>query len=467
MLLRSCSHASAVRRPALASRANVVTRALLRSSVISDPGPKRVLQPTYVREATRPDVKRSAAASDGIPSEGAAAEPEGCNFTQSVFNVVNVVMGVGLLSLPYALKSAGWVGLVLLMLMGYIAAYTGKALVECSNAIVKKQKLDVKAVGYEDIGQAAFGKLGRLIVSSMIYCELGGCCAMMFILMGDNMFNLLGQALAKTQAEYMVLGALLMIPTVWLPDLKALSFLGIFGIGATLTVAASVAITLFTGSYTAGAVTHMAVWSSFPLVFGILTICYSGHGVFPSIQASMEKPEEFPKVLNVAYTIVAITCAFIGGAGYYMFGSNAADVIVFNLPAGVLVTLCSCVILINPIAKFAVTMEPVAAALTRKITGGPSLAGLQRIALRTGLSIALLFAASKVPMLALVMSLLGSFLTISISVTMPALCHLVLLKDELTPSQKAWDYFVTALGLLFATLGTMASVATIMAKLQS
>ncbi len=36
-----------------------------------------------------------------------------------------MVMGVGLLSLPYALKSAGWIGLVLLMLMGYIAAYTG------------------------------------------------------------------------------------------------------------------------------------------------------------------------------------------------------------------------------------------------------------------------------------------------------------------------------------------------------
>ena len=45
--------------------------------------------------------------------------------TQAVFNVVNVMMGVGLLSLPFALKSSGWVGLVLLWLMGIVANSTG------------------------------------------------------------------------------------------------------------------------------------------------------------------------------------------------------------------------------------------------------------------------------------------------------------------------------------------------------
>jgi hypothetical protein len=38
---------------------------------------------------------------------------------------VNVMMGVGLLSLPFALKSSGWVGLGLLWLMGLVTNYTG------------------------------------------------------------------------------------------------------------------------------------------------------------------------------------------------------------------------------------------------------------------------------------------------------------------------------------------------------
>lgn len=46
----------------------------------------------------------------------------------------------------------------------------------------------------------------------------------------------------------------------------------------------------------AGAVTDPALLATLPLVFGIMTFCYSGHGVFPSIQASMKEPEKFPQV---------------------------------------------------------------------------------------------------------------------------------------------------------------------------
>ena len=170
---------------------------------------------------------------------------------------------------------------------------------------------------------------------------------------GDNMYNLMGNALATSAGAYMLLGAILIIPTVWLPDLRALSFLGVFGVTATCTVAISVspdvliahkgrvllqmsltscalilffgytgfllhrmsrrytsvdklwwptntwlqvAYTLFTGSFPPGAVTHTAVWPTLPLVFGIMTFCYSGHGVFPAIQASMSEPEAFPQV---------------------------------------------------------------------------------------------------------------------------------------------------------------------------
>ena len=43
---------------------------------------------------------------------------------------------------------------------------------------------------------------------------------------GDNLFQLLGPRYAPDSAAYMLLAALVMIPTVWLPDLKTLSSLG-------------------------------------------------------------------------------------------------------------------------------------------------------------------------------------------------------------------------------------------------
>jgi hypothetical protein len=58
---------------------------------------------------------------------------------------------------------------------------------------------------------------------------------------GDNLFSLCGvQSFASNAATWMLAAAALMIPTVWLPDLKALSGLGLVGVTATCTVTCAV-----------------------------------------------------------------------------------------------------------------------------------------------------------------------------------------------------------------------------------
>jgi len=68
-------------------------------------------------------------------------------------------------------------------------------------------------------------------------------CESVVALQGENMFKLFGTLLAPTADIYILIAAACMIPTVWLPDLKALSFLGVFGFAATLSVAATVGYT--------------------------------------------------------------------------------------------------------------------------------------------------------------------------------------------------------------------------------
>jgi hypothetical protein len=118
---------------------------------------------------------------------------------------------------------------------------------------------------YEEIAEEAFGKLGRALVSSIIYVELFGTCCLLFILevgglpnpgqpgvsihfataglgrwedsphesrklvrmsaldklllwvgmtslQGDNMFSLFGKALANSASQYMWIAAAIMIP---------------------------------------------------------------------------------------------------------------------------------------------------------------------------------------------------------------------------------------------------------------
>ena len=66
---------------------------------------------------------------------------------------------------------------MLLTAAGGIACYTGRLLAKCMNSS--------RAIRtYPDIGQAAFGCWGRLLVSVLLYMELFCCCVDFLILEG-------------------------------------------------------------------------------------------------------------------------------------------------------------------------------------------------------------------------------------------------------------------------------------------
>lgn len=71
---------------------------------------------------------------------------------------INVLCGVGILSMPYAVKVGGWAGLSILLVFAAITWYTGVLLGYC---LQSEPGLET----YPDIGQAAFGTTGRFIIS--------------------------------------------------------------------------------------------------------------------------------------------------------------------------------------------------------------------------------------------------------------------------------------------------------------
>jgi Transmembrane amino acid transporter protein len=57
-----------------------------------------------------------------------------------VCNVLNILLGVGLLSLPFAFKQAGWAGLPILLVMGLATSYTGQEQWSTPLTVVQKRK---------------------------------------------------------------------------------------------------------------------------------------------------------------------------------------------------------------------------------------------------------------------------------------------------------------------------------------
>ena len=84
--------------------------------------------------------------------------------------------------------------------------------------------------------------------------------------------------------------------------------------------------TLLSGSFVAGAATDPALLATLPLVFGIMTFCYSGHGVFPAIQASMKEPEKFPQVIPPSH-MASLVNEHEGGRGFKAPGYQISQLI--------------------------------------------------------------------------------------------------------------------------------------------
>ena len=71
---------------------------------------------------------------------------------------MNVLAGVGVLTTPFALKEAGSIAVLYLCLLSIICFYTGILLRRCLES-------EAGLATYPDIGQAAFGQTGRILIS--------------------------------------------------------------------------------------------------------------------------------------------------------------------------------------------------------------------------------------------------------------------------------------------------------------
>ena len=139
---------------------------------------------------------------------------------QTVFNSVNVLIGIGLLSLPLALKYSGWIiGLSFFIFSAIITSYTAKVLAKCLNR-------DVSLISFADIAYVSFGSKARIAISFLFTLELLATCVALVVLFADTLHSLVS---GLSIAGWKILCGVIMIPLSFAP-LRLLSFTSILGI---------------------------------------------------------------------------------------------------------------------------------------------------------------------------------------------------------------------------------------------
>lgn len=139
---------------------------------------------------------------------------------QTVFNSVNVLIGVGLLSLPLGLKYSGWlVGMIFLLLAAITTRYTAAVLAKCLD-------LNTSLIGFADIAYQAFGERARVATAFLFTMELLATGVALVVLFADSLDALIpGWGLL----QWKVLCGLILIPLSFVP-LRYLSVTSVLGI---------------------------------------------------------------------------------------------------------------------------------------------------------------------------------------------------------------------------------------------
>jgi solute carrier family 32 (vesicular inhibitory amino acid transporter) len=282
------------------------------------------------------------------------------SFSQCVFNMSNILMGVGMLGLPFVLKAAGWIGgIVVCVGFGTVTWYTslliGRALNGDSRPTSYFDDSPYKTTlvpgsseaarmrpfitSFPQIAREAFGDRGNVLLSAILYFELFSCLCIFLVTMGDHLSRIF-PAVSK-DVHMLIMSVILTIPTALLRTPRLLSYLSMVGTFATVSVVLAVLLSAFLEGDISARVfaelgeleTPRILWSTsgLPLALGLIAYTFSGHAIVPSIYTSMDRPQDFENMIHCTFLIVMGCCLVVAISGYYMFGNAVQDQITLSL----------------------------------------------------------------------------------------------------------------------------------------
>ena len=139
---------------------------------------------------------------------------------QTVFNSVNVLIGVGLLSLPLGINYSGWlVGMTFLLLSAFTTRYSAGVLAKCLD-------LNTSLIGFADIAYQAFGERARVATAFLFTLELIAACVALVVLFADSLDALIP---GWGRTEWKILCGIILMPLSFVP-LRYLSVTSVLGI---------------------------------------------------------------------------------------------------------------------------------------------------------------------------------------------------------------------------------------------
>ncbi|AET41554.1 Avt1p Ecym_8272 [Eremothecium cymbalariae DBVPG len=389
---------------------------------------------------------------------------------QTIFNSVNVLIGIGLLALPLGLRYAGWIlGLLMLSIFAFSTFCSAELLSRCIDA-------DPTMISFGDLAYAAFGSNGRALISLLFTLDLLGCGVSLVILFGDSL-NALFPMYSVT--FYKMVAFFLITPQVFMP-LNLLSNFSLLGIVATISTVLTIFFCGIFKTTSPGSLWHPAPSQLWPMSFlefclsiGLLSACWGGHAVFPNLKADMRHPQKFHSCLKTTYSITASTDMGIAVVGFLMFGNAIKDEITRSVmltkgyPQAIYV-LISVLMAIIPIAKTPLNARPIISTLD-VMTGVRDsenemdeeksyFTKITKFLNRIGTNIVFVLLAIYFPEFDKLIAFLGAGLCFLICLILPCMFYLRICEERVLPWERFACYLTIFISSVLSILGITAAI---------
>ncbi|KFY04344.1 hypothetical protein O988_00844 [Pseudogymnoascus sp. VKM F-3808] len=390
---------------------------------------------------------------------------------QTVFNSTNVLIGVGILSLPLGIKYAGWLcGTIFLAAAALVTGYTAKLLAKCMD-------VDASLITFADLAFISFGHRARIATGILFSIELLAACVALIVLFAETLDLLIP---GVGVVEWKIICGFLMIPLNFVP-LRLLSFSSILGIFSCFCIVSIIFIDGFIKPETPGSLREPAEtfmfpknWLTLPISLGLLISPFGGHAIFPSIYRDMRHPHRYGTALKVTFSFTYLLDALTATAGYLMYGDGVLDSVTNNIirtsgyPQSLTVLLCVFIAII-PLTKLPLNARPIVATLealtgldVRTVPDEDALVGcskfgrgVQKIAIRVIVIVSFVFLAIVFPAFDSIMAFMGSCLCFMICVILPLLFHLRIFGNEIPRAERILNWVLIVICSILAVIGTV------------
>ena len=385
----------------------------------------------------------------------------------SIFNLCNVCLGAGTLSMPFAFKNVGIaLGLGLLTMIYALMVVSGIMITDAARKVDPSQH----NISYGGIVRAAFGPNGTILVQLIIIIACTGIGIAYFQLVGDLLAPPIGYWLGDDPSAYCSWWAKRSTPMLFalgietglciMPSFTALRYVSFVAVASMIYLTVIVVIrsgqTWDVGPEDGDKLLTFHIAASMFRTISILTFAFAPHIQIVSMFAEFKNPTR-PRVRKWIWgslTIAWAVYALVGSFGYYAFyGETQGNILLNHDPDDIPILVGRLGVALSVMAGYPTMCAPTVACLDKMLFPDKSASVWGRRLVWVAIFLAATWmVAYLIDDVSIILGLTGAGGLTFAAFLIPAACYIQLFRDEygwFGGLLTKWSWITLFLGSIF------------------